>query len=327
MDFLFNTKKERFTPVYLDSEQLSKYRTDFNSSNINEFMPTQQAGNIQTSYNNPYTHQLDFANNYYPIADLNKKEDLHQFVRENSPYTKETINGVPLKDYYSNYSNDVLNNGKWFLNKDLPQETKQYTDDSQVQQRMEEMTGLRQERDRQALGRPHKQETLNLFTPEERITGYGYQYSVSGGGGPGYALTRQKELEDYSKSLRFKNNEQPFEKIIVGKGIGMDVSVPAAGGFHEFARVMPENVSDYKANQLPGMVASGKWVYSNAPTSQAPVVKNRVNRYYSLCDYGPGPGRSTMTAEMVRGDYSVRMKNTNRSNINYGFGAPLSQFL
>ena len=70
------------------------------------------------------------------------------------------------------------------------------------------------------------------------------------------------------------------------------------------------------------MVAGGKWALSNAPTSQAPVMKNRVNGYYSLCDYGPGPGRSTITAEMTRPDYSVVMKNQNRSFINYGFGAP-----
>jgi len=54
-------------------------------------------------------------------------------------------------------------------------------------------------------------------------------------------------------------------------------------------------------------------------------MKNRVNGYYSLCEYGPGPGRSTMTAEMTRPDYAVTLKNQNRSFINYGFGAPLQQ--
>ena len=70
------------------------------------------------------------------------------------------------------------------------------------------------------------------------------------------------------------------------------------------------------------MVAGGKWMV-NAPTSQQPVVKNHPNGYYSLCQYGPGPGRSTMTAEMIRGDYSVKLKNQNREFINYGFGTPL----
>ena len=73
------------------------------------------------------------------------------------------------------------------------------------------------------------------------------------------------------------------------------------------------------------MVTGGKWAFSNAPTSQAPVMKNRANKYYSLCEYGPGPGRAAMTAEMTRPDYSVTLKNQNRSFINYGFGAPLQK--
>ena len=204
----------------------------------------------------------------------------------------------------------------------MPQATKQYLDDSAVQQRMEQVTGLRQQRDRQDLGKPNKTETLNLFTPAERTTTYGYQYGQSGSG-PGLAITRQKELEDLKKSIKFKTNEKPMEQIQVGRGLAIETEVPAAGGFQQYTRIVPDNITDYSSNQLPGMVAGGKWMYSNAPTNQAPVIKNRVNAYYSLCEYGPGPGRSTMTAETTRPDYSVSLKNQNRSFINYGFGAPL----
>ena len=75
------------------------------------------------------------------------------------------------------------------------------------------------------------------------------------------------------------------------------------------------------------MVAGGKWIYSNAPTSQQPVVKNRPDAFYSLCQYGPMPGKSTVTAEMTRPDYSVVLKNQNRSFINYGYGIPLNTAL
>ena len=54
----------------------------------------------------------------------------------------------------------------WFLNKDMPDETRQYEDDSIVQQRMEVFTGLQQKRDRIMLGKPNRTETLNLFTPK-----------------------------------------------------------------------------------------------------------------------------------------------------------------
>ena len=90
---------------------------------------------------------------------------------------------------------------------------------------------------------------------------------------------------------------------------------------------MPDNVSEYKANQLPGMVAGGKWLFSNAPTSQQPVVKNRPETFYSICQHEPMPGRSTVTAESTRPDYAVTLKNQNRSFINYGYGVPLNNTL
>ena len=124
--------------------------------------------------------------------------------------------------------------------------------------------------------------------------------------------------------MRLKTNEQPFEKIHVGKGLAMDISVPAAGGFQEFTRVLPSNVGDHKANQLPGRVAGGKWLASNAPTAKQPVTKNRPNGYYSLCQRGPAAGKAVITAEAIRPDMSVLLKNQNRTTINHGFGAPLT---
>ena len=124
-------------------------------------------------------------------------------------------------------------------------------------------------------------------------------------------------------TFRFKTNEQPIEKIHVGPGLSLGTEVPAAGGFQQYTRVVPDNISDYKANQLPGQVAGGKWLYSNAPVSQQPVMKNRPNSFYSMCQYGPMPRGGVYTAESTRPDYSVVLKNQNREVINYGFGTPL----
>jgi len=321
----FNQTKERFTPVYLDSENYYKQNvTAREQSQVNKFSPSEQPlnGKFQTGYNNPNVTQ--WTQNYYPIApeQFTSQAD---FIKENSLYNKQTINGIPLKDYYQNYTKDVLEKGNWFLNKDMPQDTKQYLDNSQVQQRMEMFTGLREQRDRDTLGKPVRTETNNLFTPEERITGYGYQYGQSGNGGPGLEISRQKEIEELKSTMRFKTHEQPIEKIQVGRGLALTSEVPAAGGFQQYTRIVPDNISDYKANQLPGMVAGGKWLYSNAPTSQQPVMKNRPNGFYSLCQYGPMPSRGQVTAEMTRPDYSVVLKNQNREVINYGFGTPLMQ--
>jgi hypothetical protein len=319
MDFFLT--KESFTPTYLDSEEYYK-QNNKNSDEINRFSPAQQPplkGVIQTGYNNQYTNQ--WSGNQYNLREPGSESEV-DWIKQNSLYNNKTINGVPLKDYYDKYTKEILDNGSWFLNKDMPQDTKQYLDDSQVQQRMEIYTGLREERDRKDMGVPNKVETVNLFTPQERTTGYGYQYG-QGGSGPGLNITRQKELEEYKYSLKFKTNEQPIEKIQVGRGLAINSDVPAAGGFQDYTRIVPDNISDYKSNQLPGMVAGGKWM-NNAPTSQQPVMKNRPNGYYTLCQYGPGPGRSTMTAEMARPDYSVTLKNQNRTFINYGFGTPLN---
>jgi hypothetical protein len=315
--------KESFTPVYLDSENY--YKQSNNSTEqkkINNFSPSEppRNGEFQTGYNNPYTSEWNF--NYYPVAPEREVNQV-DFIKQNGLYNNKTINGVPLKDYYEKYTSGVLTNGTWFLNKDMPQETKQYLEDSQVQQRMEEITGLRQQRDRDNLGKPNRTETLNLFTPEERITGYGYQYGQSGKGGPGYEISRQKEIEDMKKTFKFKTNEQPIEKIQVGAGLAIGTDIPAAGGFHQYTRIVPDNISNYSRNQLPGMVTGEKWAMSNAPTSQQPVMKNRPNKFYSLCQYGPMPGRTSFTAEMTRPDYSVVLKNQNREVINYGFGTPL----
>lgn len=320
---MFGTK-ESFEPTYLDSEQYYKQNQDQgNLEKVNRFSPQEQAplGNFLTGYNNQFLNNSDV---YYPLNDGKLKGTQQEFIREESLYNKQEINGVPLKDYYDNYTKKVLDGGTWFLNKDMPQETKQYLDNSQVQQRMEIYTGLRQKRDREEIGVPNKRETLNLFTPSERITGYGYQY---GSGGPGLALTRQKEFEDLKQTIKFKTNEQPFEKIHVGPGIAVGTEVPAAGGFQQYARIVPDNISDYKSNQLPGMVAGGKWLFSNAPTSHQPVVKNRPEAFYSMCQHEPMPGRSTVTAEMTRPDYTVTLKNQNRSFINYGYGVPLNASL
>jgi hypothetical protein len=260
---------------------------------------------------------------YYNLGN-EQPMDQAEWIKKNSIYNNKTIHGIPLKDYYDTYSKSVYEKGEWFLNQNMPQETKQYEDDSAIQSRMEQFTGLKQQREREALGKPHRTETLALFTPEEQTTGFGYQFG-NNGGGPGAVLTRQKEIENFKKTIRLKTNEMPFEKVQVGPGLAIGADVAATGGFHPFTRVMPENIGDYKANQLAGRVTGGKWIYSNAPTSQAPVMKNRPNTFYENKIRGPGPGRSTITAETLRPEYLL--KNQNRSMINSGFGAPLQSFL
>ena len=323
-------EKESFEPTYLDSEEYYKQNVSpVESKRINEFNPVEHPfkdAPILSGYNNPFASaKSNWVSDAYPLDNNEPETTPEEFIQKNSLYNTETINGIPLKDYYDTYTKEVLEKGTWFLNKDMPQDTKQYKVDDAVQQRMEIYTGLRQKRDRITLGAPNRKEIKNLFTPEEKTTTYGYQYGQSGKTGPGLSITRQKEFEDLKKTIKFKQNEQPFEKIHVGPGISVGTAIPAAGGFHQYTRVVPDNISDYSANQLPGMVAGGKWAFSNAPTSQQPVVSNRPQKFYSLCQYGPAAGKAVMTAPMTIPDYAVKLKNQNRTVINYGYGAPIQQ--
>jgi hypothetical protein len=303
--------REGFEQTYLESESYARQNPSPNeSTKVNNFSPS------EWSKMGP---QMQLP----PDPFSEGKQSQVEWAKKNSIYDKKMINGIPIKDYYERYSKEVLDNGTWYLNKDMPQETNQYEENSIVQEKMDIFTGLREQRDRQMMGKPNKTEALNLFTPQEKTVGYGYQYG--NGSGPGLALTRQKEIEDLKETIRFKTNEMPFEKIQVGRGLALGSEVPAAGGFQQYTRIVPDNISDYSSNQLPGRVAGGKWVFSNAPTSQQPVLKNRPNGFYSLAQRGPATGKATMTAELVRPDYSVVLKNQNRSTINYGFGIPLTK--
>jgi len=59
------------------------------------------------------------------------------------------------------------------------------------------------------------------------------------------------------------NNLQPIERKNVGPGLGVDASVPAAGGFHDFFRALPNNINEERLTTLEGR---------NGPAD--PVVKN-----------------------------------------------------
>lgn len=103
----------------------------------------------------------------------------------------------------------------------------------------------------------HKRETPRMFSPVEGLTSWVY-------GTPAI----RPDLDRYKIDLKSKNNESPVEKIQVGPGLATGYSVPATGGFHQYTRILPNNVNSYKANQLEGRVIAGKWQVSSHPTSQ-----------------------------------------------------------
>lgn len=102
----------------------------------------------------------------------------------------------------------------------------------------------------------HKREVGPMFSPAEQQTGWVF-------GTPAF----RPDMDRYKTDVIERRNESPVESINVGPGIALDYTVPAAGGFQQFTRILPNNVNDYKANQLEGRVKTGKW-FVNHPTSQ-----------------------------------------------------------
>ncbi len=180
----------------------------------------------------------------------------------------------------------------------------------------------------------NKREAGPLFSPAEQQTGYVF----------GQPLFREDE-EQYKQSLTYRNDLAPTEKIMVGKGLNLDPSIPAAGGFHEFTRILPNNISDYKANQLENRVNAGKFVVgAELPTSYPGIGLSKDSSLGDNPNNTSGPGvpknrppkdysqtrRPTMTTKVgfvssldeLRSEWDVdkKPKNAQREQISYGYG-------
>ena len=71
------------------------------------------------------------------------------------------------------------------------------------------------------------------------------------------------------------NNLPPIERKNVGPGLGVSADVPAAGGFQQYFRILPNNVNDERLIQLPG----------NTGGPSDPVVKSGVSVTGSLTQF------------------------------------------
>jgi hypothetical protein len=171
----------------------------------------------------------------------------------------------------------------------------------------------------------HKRETGPFFSPAEQQTNW-----VRGS-----PLFRPDE-DRYTTSLNnLKHDQTPVEAIKVGPGLNISSDIPASGGFHEFTRILPNNVNNYKANQLPGQVKTGKYFSAALPTSYpgigteqdeyAPgVVKNKPDTFW---DQTRRPTMTTKVAFQENLDYNIpdyqadfKPSNATRDQISFGLG-------
>ena len=141
------------------------------------------------------------------------------------------------------------------------------------------------------------------------------------------------EMDRFKMDIRNKNYEKPCETIFyVGPGTGIDPSVPAAGGFNAGLnnRVTPNNIFNYKTNQLPGSVIKGKLYSSELPTANPGtganmdgnlygVPNNKKPQTFHMYDRRPpvASGISALEAQSLAP--SIRIPDNNRST-STGFG-------
>jgi hypothetical protein len=171
----------------------------------------------------------------------------------------------------------------------------------------------------------HKREVGPMFSPAEQQTNW-----VNG-----MPLFRP-DMDRYTQGLsNIRNDLRPVEPEMVGPGLNIDPSIPASGGFHEFTRILPNNVNDYKANQLPGQVITGKYYSAGLPTAypgigiegdktSPGVSKHKPNSFWDQTRY---PTMTTKVSFQGNLDYNIpqyqvdfKPNNAAREQISYGLG-------
>lgn len=63
------------------------------------------------------------------------------------------------------------------------------------------------------------------------------------------------------------NNVQPVERRNVGPGLGLDPNVPAAGGFHNFFRALPNNINEERLTTIEGRPGPASAFVKNGATT------------------------------------------------------------
>lgn len=124
------------------------------------------------------------------------------------------------------------------------------------------------------------------------------------------SLDIRPELDRYNMNMLHKNKEQPFESVRVGPGISTDPTIPACGGFNSglYNRVNPDNIFNYKVNQLPGKIIQGKQI-NELPTSKPNLAKNSNAKFWESERLCPAPrGRQGFDSSYYQPNYQESRK-------------------
>jgi hypothetical protein len=151
----------------------------------------------------------------------------------------------------------------------------------------------------------YKKEQTCLFKPEENKQNIYGTPSIS------------TDVYNRYKSNTMMNNVSPIEKQQVGPGLATDSNVEAKGGFHQFFRILPTNVGDYKNNTLEGRTIAGKGHTENRTSVSAQEVYKHKS-FYDQCEHPTMASKSAFNAPAHHSVISP--DNTNRGNFHSHIG-------
>tara|TARA_B110000503_G_scaffold116469_1_gene175620 strand:- start:2071 stop:3210 length:1140 start_codon:yes stop_codon:yes gene_type:complete len=111
------------------------------------------------------------------------------------------------------------------------------------------------------------------------------------------------------------NNLSPVEKQLVGPGLGVNSSVPAAGGYQQMFRVNPVNVGEYRLTTLPGRSGPAVDVTGGRSAKVGELTHNKPDTTAYLPSRLPMmAGRAQgMTGVVPRNEHERTKRTTNRS--------------
>lgn len=111
------------------------------------------------------------------------------------------------------------------------------------------------------------------------------------------------------------NNLSPVEKQVVGPGLGVDPSVPAAGGYQQMFRVNPINVGEYRLTTLPGRSGPAGDITGGRSAKVGQLTHNKPETTAYLPSRLPTmAGRAQgMTGVAPRNEHERTKRTTNRS--------------
>jgi len=164
----------------------------------------------------------------------------------------------------------------------------QATNDAMKQRRMEAFTGMdttwKPKREQEALFQP---------TPQD----------IDSSGRAGNTMNYNADL--YRQSLTsVQSGTFPFERVNVGRGLGIDANQPAADNFHPMLRIIPPSGDLHKHHEMAGRVSTTGSTYIQEMPLKPAVAHNRPPRVWTQERYPLQKGRATVTGPSHRSEHT-----------------------